>query len=474
MGTHLSPHLRAVSQAKQTDIQAEQYRSPTVAPLVRSTYAVILAGGRGTRLHQLTDWRAKPAVPFGGKHRIIDFALSNCVNSGVRRIGVVTQYKAHSLIQHIRRGWSFLDADLHEFIDLLPAQQRIQDQWYQGTADAVYQNLDIIGIDSPQFILVLAGDHVYKMDYGVMIAEHVAAGAEASVACIEVPLSQASSFGVMQIDSRDNVTKFCEKPARPEPMHGCDHKALASMGIYLFNASFLYRLLREDALRSDSSRDFGHDILPSLIERTRVHAHRYSHSCVNMVNGTPYWRDVGTIDAYWSANIDLTTVIPELDLYDQRWPIRTFQEQLAPAKFVFDDDHARGHAMDSLIAGGCIVSGAEVRRSLLSTSVVVERHSSIEDSVSLPKVEIGEHVTLRRTIVDKFCRLPDGFTAGLDLESDAKRFHVTQHGTVLITPEMLGQRIHESHWANDFDVHEATMPHLPSQQPTLYASQMRG
>jgi glucose-1-phosphate adenylyltransferase len=385
----------------------------------------------------------------------------------------VTQYKAHSLIQHIRRGWSFLDADLHEFIDLLPAQQRIQDQWYQGTADAVYQNLDIIGIDSPQFILVLAGDHVYKMDYGVMIAEHVAAGAEASVACIEVPLSQASSFGVMQIDSRDNVTKFCEKPARPEPMHGCDHKALASMGIYLFNASFLYRLLREDALRSDSSRDFGHDILPSLIERTRVHAHRYSHSCVNMVNGTPYWRDVGTIDAYWSANIDLTTVIPELDLYDQRWPIRTFQEQLAPAKFVFDDDHARGHAMDSLIAGGCIVSGAEVRRSLLSTSVVVERHSSIEDSVILPKVEIGEHVTLRRTIVDKFCRLPDGFTAGLDLESDAKRFHVTQHGTVLITPEMLGQRIHESHWANDFDVHEATMPHLPSQQPTLYASQMR-
>jgi len=473
MGTSVHPLLRS-NQAHQTDIQAEQYRSPAVAPLVRSTYAVILAGGRGTRLHQLTDWRAKPAVPFGGKHRIIDFALSNCVNSGVRRIGVVTQYKAHSLIQHIRRGWSFLDADLHEFIDLLPAQQRIQDQWYQGTADAVYQNLDIIGIDSPQLILVLAGDHVYKMDYGVMIAEHVASGAEASVACIEVPLSQASSFGVMQVDSRDTVTKFCEKPARPEPMHGCDNKALASMGIYLFNASFLYRLLREDALRSDSSRDFGHDILPSLIARTRVHAHRYARSCVNMVNGAPYWRDVGTIDAYWSANIDLTTVIPELDVYDQRWPIRTFQEQLPPAKFVFDDDHARGHAMDSLIANGCIVSGAEVRRSLISTSVVLERHSLIEDSVILPKVEIGQHVTLRRTIVDKFCRIPDGFTAGLDLEADAKRFHVTQQGTVLITPEMLGQRIHESHWANDFDVHEATMPHLPSQQPTLYASQMRG
>ncbi|MBC7983121.1 MAG: glucose-1-phosphate adenylyltransferase [Candidatus Obscuribacterales bacterium] len=436
-------------QARRFPLQAEQHRSPSIAPLVRATYAVVLAGGRGTRLHQLTDWRAKPAVPFGGKHRIVDFALSNCVNSGVRRIGVMTQYKAHSLIQHIRRGWSFLDADLHEFIDLLPAQQRIQDQWYQGTADAVYQNLDIISMESPQYILVLAGDHVYKMDYGVMIAEHAAAGADVSVACIEVPLEQASSFGVMQVDERDIITQFCEKPARPAPLRGSPDKALASMGIYLFNADFLYRLLREDASRTDSSRDFGHDILPSLVERTRVHAHRYSRSCVNMVNGAPYWRDVGTIDAYWSANIDLTTVIPELDLYDERWPIRTFQEQLPPAKFVFDDDHARGHAMDSLISGGCIVSGATVRRSLLSTSVVIERHSSIEDSVILPKVKIGKYVALRRVVIDKFCCIPDGFTAGFDLAADARRFHVTSQGTVLITPEMLGQRIHEAAWSSE-------------------------
>ncbi|HYM33858.1 MAG TPA: sugar phosphate nucleotidyltransferase, partial [Steroidobacteraceae bacterium] len=291
MGTDVFPQLRLPA------VQAEHHRSPSIAPLVRSAYAVILAGGRGTRLHQLTDWRAKPAVPFGGKHRIIDFALSNCINSGVRRIGVLTQYKAHSLIQHIRRGWSFLDADMQEFIDLLPAQQRIQDQWYQGTADAVFQNLDIINIYSPQYILVLAGDHVYKMDYGVMIAEHAAANVEVSVACIEVPLAEASSFGIMQVDDNDNVVRFKEKPTHPEPMPGSRNTALASMGIYLFNASYLYRLLREDAARSDSSRDFGHDIFPTLVERTRVHAHRYRNSCVNMVNGNPYWRDVGTIDA---------------------------------------------------------------------------------------------------------------------------------------------------------------------------------
>jgi glucose-1-phosphate adenylyltransferase len=437
MSTDVFPQLRPHG------IQAEHYRSPNIAPLLRSTYAVILAGGRGTRLHQLTDWRAKPAVPFGGKHRIIDFALSNCVNSGVRRMGVLTQYKSHSLIQHVRRGWSFLDAELQEFIDLLPAQQRIQDQWYQGTADAVFQNLDIINMNSPKYILVLAGDHVYKMDYGVMIAEHVAAGAEASVACIEVPLDQAASFGIMELDSAGCVSRFTEKPAHAEPMPGSRNMALASMGIYLFNACYLYRLLKEDAARSDSKRDFGHDILPALVERTKVRAHHYKHSCVNIVNGTPYWRDVGTIDAYWAANIDLTTVVPELNLYDAAWPIRTFQEQLAPAKFVFDDDHARGHAMDSLVSGGCIVSGATIRRSLLSTSVTVERHSSIEDSVVLPYVEIGQNVTLKRVVVDKFCHLPNGFVAGLNLEADADRFHVTAQGTVLITPEMLGQTIHE-------------------------------
>ena len=437
MSTDIVPHLRV------PDVQAAQHRSPSLAPLLRSTYAVVLAGGRGTRLHQLTDWRAKPAVPFGGKHRIIDFALSNCVNSGVRRIGVLTQYRSHSLMQHIRRGWSFLDADLHEFIDLLPAQQRIQDQWYQGTADAVYQNLDVISMHAPQYVLVLAGDHVYKMDYGVMLAEHVAAGVEASVACIEVPLSQASSFGIMQVDEQYTVKRFKEKPAHPEAIPGSRDSALASMGIYLFNASFLYKLLKEDASRTDSKRDFGHDILPTLVERTRVLAHRYQNSCVNMVNGKPYWRDVGTIDAYWEANLDLTTVIPELNLYDASWPIRTFQEQLPAAKFVFDDDHARGHAMDSLVSSGCIVSGAAIRRSLLSTSVVVERQSIIEDSVLLPHVQVGKNVSLKRCVVDKFCRLPDNFSAGLNLEADAERYHVTSTGTVLITPEMLGQHIHE-------------------------------
>jgi len=437
VSTDILPQLRLPT------LQAEQHRSPAVAPLVRSTYAVVLAGGRGTRLHQLTDWRAKPAVPFGGKHRIIDFALSNCVNSGVRRIGVLTQYKAHSLIQHIRRGWSFLDADLQEFIDILPAQQRIQNQWYQGTADAVFQNLDIIDVYSPRYILVLAGDHVYKMDYGVMIAEHEAAGAEVSVACIEVPLDQASSFGNVQVDDCDSIVRFKEKPMHPEPMPGSNNIALASMGIYLFNTQYLYKLLKADAARSDSSRDFGHDILPTLVERTKVRAHRYRNSCVNMVNGHPYWRDVGTVDAYWEANIDLTTVVPELNLYDTAWPIRTFQEQLAPAKFVFDDDHARGQAMDSVVGGGCIISGATVRRSLISKSVTIERHSCIEDSVILPNATVGEHVQLRHVVVDKFCNLPDGFTAGFDTESDAAHFHVTARGCVLITPEMLGQRIHE-------------------------------
>jgi len=436
MSTDVLPQLRLPT------LEAEHHRSPAIAPLVRSTYAVVLAGGRGTRLQQLTEWRAKPAVPFGGKHRIIDFALSNCVNSGVRRIGVLTQYKAHSLIQHLRRGWSFLDADLQEFIDILPAQQRIQDQWYQGTADAVFQNLDIINMYSPQYILVLAGDHVYKMDYGVMIAEHVAANAEVSVAANEVPLAQASSFGIMQVDSDGNVERFDEKPQNPDPLPDAQNMALASMGIYLFNASFLYKLLKEDAARSDSSRDFGRDILPTVVKRTRVHAHRFARSCVNMANGSPYWRDVGTVDAYWEANIDLTTVIPELNMYDHAWPIRTFQEQLPPAKFVFDDDRARGHAMDSLISGGCIVSGATVRRSLLATSVVVERHSCLEDSVILPSVEIGHNVALKRCVVDKYARLPDNFAAGFNRETDMERFHVTPQGTVLITPEMLGQRIH--------------------------------
>jgi glucose-1-phosphate adenylyltransferase len=424
-------------------LDAEQIRTPSVAPLVRSTYAVVLAGGRGTRLKQLTDWRAKPAVPFGGKHRIIDFTLSNCVNSGVRRIGVVTQYKAHSLIQHVRRGWSFLDADLQEFIDVLPAQQRVQNSWYQGTADAVFQNLDIINMSSPTFVLVLAGDHVYKMDYGVMLAEHVACRADVTVACIEIPRTGADCFGILKVDEHQRVVGFSEKPTDPEPLPDQPDQCLASMGIYVFNAQFLYRRLQEDAAKQDSAHDFGHNVIPSLIGRADIHAHRFHHSCVNMADGKPYWRDVGTLDAYWEANIDLTTVTPELNLYDKHWPIRTFQEQLPPAKFVFDDDHARGHAMDSLVSNGSIVSGATVRRSLLATNVVVERHSLIEDSVILPNVEIGRHVTIKRAIIDKFCRIPDNFCVGVDLEADCRRFEVSDKGTVLITPEMLGQFIHD-------------------------------
>jgi glucose-1-phosphate adenylyltransferase len=430
------PNLGSIS------LDAEQIRQPLVAPLVRSTYALILAGGRGTRLKQLTDWRAKPAVPFGGKHRIVDFALSNCVNSGVRRIGVVTQYKAHSLIQHVRRGWSFLDPGLQEFIDVLPAQQRVQDSWYQGTADAVYQNLDIINMSSPAFVLVLAGDHVYKMDYGVMLAEHVAARADVSVSCIEVARSDAHAFGIVQIDADKRVIAFREKPANPDPVPGRADVSLASMGVYVFNATFLYRRLRDDARLTHSAHDFGHDILPSLIGNADVRAHLFANSCVNMADGQPYWRDVGTLDAYWEANIDLTRITPQLNLYDKRWPIRTFQEQLPAAKFVFDDDQTRGHAMDSLVSNGSIVSGATVRRSLLSTNVVVEKYSVIEDSVVLPDVEIGQHVTLRHVIVDKFCRIPDGFVAGVDPEEDRRRFEVTERGTILITPEMLGQNVH--------------------------------
>jgi glucose-1-phosphate adenylyltransferase len=423
-------------------LDAEQIRKPAVAPLVRSTYALILAGGRGTRLKQLTAWRAKPAVPFGGKHRIIDFTLSNCVNSGVRRIGVVTQYKAHSLIQHVRRGWSFLDPGLQEFIDILPAQQRIQDSWYQGTADAVYQNLDIVTMSSPAFILVLAGDHVYKMDYGVMLAEHAAARADVSVACIDVPRSEGQACGIVEIDEQQRVVGFREKPADPTAIPGRPDRALASMGVYVFNATFLSRRLREDAERSGSAHDFGHDIFPRLIGRADVHAHLFNSSCVNMADGQPYWRDVGTLDAYWEANMDLTRVTPQLNLYDKRWPVRTFQEQLPAAKFVFDDKDGRGHAMDSLVSNGSIVSGATIRRSLLSTNVVVERHSLIEDSVILPDVEVGRRVTLKNAIVDKLCRVPDGFTAGVDPAEDRRRFEVTAQGTILITPDMLGQNIH--------------------------------
>lgn len=407
-----------------------------------NTLALILAGGRGSRLHQLTDWRAKPAVPFGGKFRIIDFPLSNCVNSGVRRIGVVTQYKSQSLIRHIQHGWSFLDGRFKEFVELLPAQQRTTETWYQGTADAVFQNLDILLRHDPKYVLILGGDHIYKMDYSKLLAEHLEKGADMTVACLEIPLQEASAFGVMGVNDAWQVTSFAEKPENPAPIPGQPQKALASMGIYVFNAAFLYEQLIRDSKINESSHDFGKDLIPYMVPRHRIFAHRFLNSCVNMASGIPYWRDVGTVDAYWEANFDLTTVTPELNLYDEDWPIWTHQEQLPPAKFVFDDEDRRGQALDSSVSGGCIISGATVRRSLLFSNVKVRSYSSVEDSVILPNVEIGRYARLRRVVVEKQCIIPEGLVAGYDAEEDRKRFYVTEKGITLITPEMLGQNVH--------------------------------
>ena len=411
--------------------------------MTKNTYAMVLAGGRGSRLHQLTDWRAKPAVPFGGKFRIIDFVLSNCVNSGIRRIGVATQYKSHSLMQHIQHGWSFLNGNFGEFIDLLPAQQWVQESWYQGTADAVFQNLDILRESEPDYVLILAGDHVYKMDYGKLLACHVAKRADMTVACIEVPVSEARGFGVMAVDNESRVVDFSEKPDHPAPIPGKPDLALASMGIYIFNMEFLSEQLARDADDQHSCHDFGKDIIPYLVSSGyRVFAQSFEDSCVKMEGGTPYWRDVGTIDSYWEANMELTKVTPDLNMYDREWPIWTYQEQLPPAKFVFDDEMRRGQAIDSLVSGGCIISGSTVRRSLLFSNVRIHSYSNVEDSVILPNVEIGRNVTLKRVVVDKNCEIPDDLTVGVDSVEDASRFFVTDKGITLITPEMLGQDVH--------------------------------
>ncbi|MBI2314269.1 MAG: glucose-1-phosphate adenylyltransferase [Betaproteobacteria bacterium] len=418
--------------------------SPHFSLITKNTLAIVLAGGRGTRLKQLTDWRAKPSMPFAGKFRIIDFPLSNCVNSGIRRIGVATQYKAQSLIRHIQRGWSFLDGRFHEFVELMPAQQRVEESWYQGTADAVFQNLDIVRRHDPEFMLILAGDHVYKMDYGKMLAYHVAQSADMSVACIEVPLEEARSFGVVSVNDEGRIVSFAEKPANPLPAPGKTDRVLASMGIYVFNARFLYEQLIRDADDPKSSHDFGKDVIPYLLSRYRVFAHRFGDSCVNMVGDVPYWRDVGTVDAYWEANLELVKVTPDLNLYDDNWPIWTHQEQLPSAKFVFDDEDRRGQALDSMVSGGCVISGSTVRRSLLFSNVRVNSFGLIEDSVILPNVEVGRHVRLKRVVVDKNCDIPPGLEAGFDPDEDRKRFYVTEKGVTLITPEMLGQRIHHT------------------------------
>ena len=381
-------------------------------------------------------------MPFGGTLKIVDFTLSNCINSGVRRVAVLTQYKAQSLIRHVARGWGFLDAGQGEFVDAVPAQQRVGESWYSGTADAVYQNLDMVREAGPRYVLVLAGDHVYKMDYGVMLDEHAASGADVTVACLEVPLAQASAFGVMRVDDDGRVIAFDEKPPRPLPLaHRADH-ALASMGIYVFGAEFLYRELARDAAQPGSRHDFGADLLPRALACGRVRAHDFGASCVDRVGRLPYWRDVGTLDAYWEANLDLTRPQPELNLYDDAWPIRTAPLQLPPARFLFDEDGRRGMATDSLVASGCIVSGATVRRSVLFSKVRLGDGSWVEDSLLLPDVVVGRNVVLRRAIVDKHCVLPDGLKVGVFPAEDRARFTVTGKGVTLVTPERLGQCVH--------------------------------
>lgn len=416
----------------------EQARS---LDLPKRAVALVLAGGRGSRLMSLTDRRAKPAVYFGGKFRIVDFALSNCLNSGIRRIGVITQYKSHSLLRHLQRGWAFLKTEMNEFVDLLPAQQRNDNEnWYRGTADAVYQNHDILEGYEADFIVVLAGDHIYKMNYALMLADHVAKGSPCTVACIAVPRSEACAFGVMAIDENRKVTEFAEKPADPAPMPGRPDQSLASMGIYIFNADYLYRELARDMADPDSSHDFGKDIIPRAVRNGDVVAHPFSLSCVPAAKegSEPYWRDVGTIDAYWDANIDLTATDPLLNLYDTHWPIWTYQAQLPPSKFVHNQDDRRGMAIESLASGGCIVSG-RVFRSVLFSSVRVHSYSTVNWSVLLPSSEVGRGARLTRVVLDRGVIIPDGMVIGEDAELDAQRFHRSPNGVTLVTAAMLAK-----------------------------------
>jgi glucose-1-phosphate adenylyltransferase len=410
-----------------------------VHQLVRRTAALVLAGGRGSRLKQLTDKRAKPAVYFGGKFRIIDFALSNCVNSGMRRIGVVTQYKSHSLLRHLQRGWSFLRSEMNEMVDLLPAQQRVaEEHWYRGTADAVFQNLDIIQSSRPEYIVVLAGDHVYKMDYSLMLKDHVESGAACTVGCIEVPRAEASAFGVMAVNNLRKITSFVEKPADPPPMPGHPDRALASMGIYVFDADYLYRLLEADLANPQSSHDFGKDVIPRAVADGKALAHPFSMSCIRNPNGAPpYWRDVGTIDAFWEANLDLASINPELDIYDTEWPIWTYQRQLPPAKFTPDSHGSHGLAVNTIVSGGCIVSGSHVANSVLFSNVRIHSFCHVEDAVVLPGVTVQRNCRVRKVVIDRGCTLPEGLVVGEDPVLDAERFERTANGVCLITRDML-------------------------------------
>jgi len=408
-------------------------------PLARDAMAYVLAGGRGSRLMELTDRRAKPAVPFGCKSHIIDFALSNALNSGIRRIGVATQYKAHSLIRHMQRGWNFFRPERNESFDILPASQRVsEDQWYAGTADAVYQNLDIILSYGPKYMVILAGDHIYKMDYELMLQQHVDSGADVTIGCLEVPRMEAVGFGVMAVDEHDRITAFVEKPKDPPGIPGSPDMALASMGIYVFETAKLADWLRRDAADPASSRDFGKDIIPFLVANGKAVAHRFTASCVRSEYETEsYWRDVGTVDAYWEANIDLTETLPALDLYDTEWPIWTYSEVTPPAKFVHDLEGRRGSAVASLVSGGCIVSGASIKRSMLSPNVRVNSFSALEEAVVLPSVHIERNVRLKKVVIDTSVRIPEGLVVGDDPELDAKRFRRTASGICLITQPMI-------------------------------------
>jgi len=409
------------------------------APLARYAMAYVLAGGRGSRLMELTDRRAKPAVYFGGKSRIIDFALSNALNSGIRRIAVATQYKAHSLIRHLNRGWSFFRTERNESFDILPASQRVsEDHWYLGTADAVYQNIDIIESYDPRYIVLLAGDHIYKMDYELMLKQHVDSNADVTIGCLEVPRAEASGFGVMHVDENDVILSFVEKPKDPPAMPGHADKSLVSMGIYVFETKLLFEQLRRDAADANSSHDFGNDVIPYLVKHGRAVAHRFARSCVRSANEQEaYWRDVGTVDAYWAANIDLTDFVPQLDLYDRDWPIWTHAEITPPAKFVHDQVGRRGQALSSLVSGGCIVSGATLRRTLLFTGVRVNSYATVENAVILPYVDVGRSARLANVVVDRGVQIPQGLVVGEDAELDAGRFRRSEQGVCLITQPMI-------------------------------------
>ncbi len=408
-------------------------------PLARDAMAYVLAGGRGSRLMEMTDMRAKPAVYFGGKSRIIDFALSNALNSGIRRMGVATQYKAHSLIRHLQRGWNFLRPERNESFDILPASQRVsEDQWYAGTADAVFQNIDIIESYSPEYIIILAGDHIYKMDYELMLRQHVDQNADVTIGCLEVKRLEATGFGVMHVDKDDQVIAFVEKPKDPPAIPGSPDLALASMGIYVFNTKFLMEELKRDAADPGSSRDFGKDIIPYIVTNGKAVAHRFAKSCIrSSFEREAYWRDVGTIDAYWEANIDLTDITPELDLYDKEWPIWTYAEIKPPAKFVHDEDGRRGSAISSLVSGDCIVSGASLRKSLLFTGVRANSFSSLEEAVVLPDVVVNRNARLKRVVIDRGVVIPEGLVVGEDPILDAKRFRISEKGICLITQPMI-------------------------------------